>query len=45
MYDAPPALDVVAEWQHCQFVRRAQEPQSVERQEAAQARFWISVAR
>jgi hypothetical protein len=26
MYDTPPAPDVVAEWQHCQFVRHAQDP-------------------
>jgi hypothetical protein len=39
MHYAPPAPDVAAEWQHCQFVRHAQEPRRVEQQEEARARF------
>src|SRR5277367_1537470 len=45
MHDTPPPLDVVAEWQHCQFARHAQDPRRIERQEAASARFWIPVSR
>jgi hypothetical protein len=37
MHDAQPALDVVAECQHCQFVRYAQDPPRLEWREAARA--------
>jgi len=39
MHDTTPTLDAVAEWQHCQFVRHAQDPRRVEWQEAEYARF------
>jgi hypothetical protein len=37
MHDAQSALDVVAECQHCQFVRCAQDPPRLEWREAASA--------
>jgi hypothetical protein len=43
MHDSPRAPDVAAEWQHCQFVRHAQDPRRVPSTTTQKPALWFNL--